>query len=466
MAAPHAPLPLEVASKPLLVEGGEQLTLALCCKFDAGTGGRCGVWRRSTCPWRCGIICVATLLTLLVAFTILCIASLCCIEVDCAKFGGAPSGSVMAQTPLVFVHGFSGSFLQAADGSVAYLTALQALGVGASDLSLPLAWVGNASQQDDVSAWSQAKDGLTAGAPLDDIRFAGCVRVAVYSKPLSWLRRCANRPTYSFAYDWRRDNWETAAALKAFIKGVAATHNRSVQLLGHSNGGVLSMVATGLLGEEAIVTGIPSPVHSSVFAATPFGGGYGTLAPFTNGYIVGLSNTLSLSAPRLLSISSYFTYLPLTPADWTGAGASFLHTPAGAQVDLNLVDPAVWLTMGLSPLLTSTTGAAYVSLAASLRRAALVRSYLRPRPGVAYPPAAVIASTQWPTKRNYTISNVGLIDWSSGTEVTGDGSVRFDAAQPPYPTTGVFSPSAELKLTHSYVLDDLVTLQKALASTF
>jgi len=410
---------------------------------------------------------------LLAAFAALCAAALCCVDVDCAKY--PPAGGPAARVPLVFVPGFTGSRLVAPDGADAYLTPWQALGLAPRDLSLPLAWSAtvDAGAPADATGFTQGRDALAAAGPLAAVTLASCIRVAVYSRPLSYLARCPGRPFYAWGYDWRRDNLENAAALADFVRGVAARHNSTVQLLGHSNGGVLSRVVAARFAEDAAAGRGRQLVHSTVYAGVPFGGGLGTLADFTAGITLGLSDTKSLAADRALSISSVYTYLPLTAADAADAASSSfaLDAVSGAVVPLNVSDVATWAALGIAPAASGAPGSAgWHHIRAALARAAIVRGYFRPNPAAGPPPpAVVIASRAWSVAKNYTLRRGpawpalagAALDFAAFTTAPGDGSVRWDAAMPFAPFVApVVEPAPALR--HSYLLDDIDALHRAL----
>jgi pimeloyl-ACP methyl ester carboxylesterase len=434
-----------------------------CCAYDPGaTSGRCLCWRRANCRWRCGYVCCSVSLSLVLIWSVYCLASLCCVEVSCEAYPGFPAGHPAAAVPVLFVHGFTGSTLldASADNAVRYLTGLQAIGLDAPPLGQPPTWVGDAGRWDNVSAFSQSRDSLVAGDVVNDVTLASCIRVPVYRKWTSWASRCMNRPYSTFVFDWRRDPMENAAKLVARIRQVSAAHgNARVQLVGHSNGGVLSLIATNLL-HATNETG--ALIHSAVYVGVPFKGSYGLLRTWeSDGIVVGLSNKKSLDARAALTVSGYYVFLPLV--DGPDDDDSYLVDGAtGAVVRPNLTDPMTFVTNKWAQV-DGPADPYFGALSNALRRARLARSHLVPLPNVVYPQAVVVASRSLSIANgNFTVdAATGRIDWANPRGREGsDGSVRFSAAMPPTPYIGV--EEADPSLTHSYLLDDNRAVMRAM----
>jgi pimeloyl-ACP methyl ester carboxylesterase len=416
----------------------------------------CPWWRRATCRARCGVCFLATVLVLSLAWGFFCAASLCCNEVECDA--AWTLGTNASKVPVLFVPGFTGTtLLSATSGEMLYLTGPQAVGLSSPPLSLPIEWDGDPANVSSV-AFSQRRDGIVAGEPVASVTFASCIRVAIYAPFLSWASRCMGRSFHIFPYDWRRDPWENGMALVDKIRAVSAAHGGAkVQLIGHSNGGVLSLIATTAL----LRRGEPL-VHSLIYAGAPFKGGYGVLEPLRSGITLGLSNTRSIDARAAMTISGRLVFLPLVEgAD--DDDSYLLDSVTGQPVRLNLTDPQTLLDWAF----TSATGPsdpALTGLLHGLARAKLAREFMVFDPALPYPPAAVIMSKEFQVQNANFTADVARkrVDLSAsvGTE-PGDGSVRLSAALPPHPFGNVHWVKAGT--SHQILLNDLDALRAAMA---
>jgi len=159
-----------------------------------------------------------------------------------------------------------------------WLTWRQALGLASSDLSLPLVWEGDA----------QRRDELRPVAPLRKVAGRD-----IYASFLSWAT--TSRPQFhAFAYDWRRDNLETVGKLIASLEALRdGTGSQKVQVVAHSMGGLISLVA---------LNRCPELFHSVLFAGVPFQPFVGFLQDMHAGAATGLNR-------RILSPKVLFTYV-------------------------------------------------------------------------------------------------------------------------------------------------------------
>jgi len=410
-----------------------------------------------------------------------------------------------------------------ADGSLAYLTAAQALNLDAPPLSLPFSWVTDGAVSD-CSAFYQRRDALVAGAPLSEVRaLCGFVRVAVYSTFMRWAESMG-RPFSTFGYDWRRDPWETADLLLARVHALSAEHGGvGVQVVAHSNGGLLTLIALNRDGG--------APVHSVIYAGTPFRPAFGTLRPFREGLTLGLRNTASIPASGAASVSGRYTFLPLgAPSSGDGrasvragdapppplvdvatgarraqalpvgdGGTSIIDADTGEVIEVDLRDAATWERWalldpeaaaagqqpevevaatargaGAEPSSSGAEGqtragrAGGAALAATLARVALARDHLdgtRTRPGgAAYPPSVVLGSKQWMQRREVYTARGERILWGAplpaGME-PGDGTVRWAAMMPPHAGC-IAAIEVRRGVGHQALLNDLTAVRAAM----
>lgn len=431
------------------------------------TGLSC--WGRRSCVQRFGILSAWVGGLLALTWGGACAAQAFLPAADCSRYPAVPGTEGV---PLIFVPGFSGSrLLSPADGSELYLTVGQALGIHAPDLSLPLSWKqvptadGDGDGDGTASEWRQDVDshgGLRPGGPIDAITVLPCLRVPVYAPFMAWAATCSGRPFYAFSYDWRRDGLENSAKLVAYIRTVSAAHGGSrVQLVGHSNGGVLSLTA---------VNEVPHLVHSVVYAGAPFKAGWASLKPFTLGWQVGLTNGNSLSADRFRGTTGYLTFAPLLPEDQDAT--HLIDGDTGQVVQWNLSDPTVWVSHRLATRLSVEDGAGSPEEAAAsvtammhaVARATAVRRKMRPlHPPAVYPPSVVLMNDGLPVSKNWTVvSATGRIDFAAPQAVVkGDGVVRYEAALLPdgIPYRGVVKTAQH----HNYLLSDIAAVREALS---
>jgi pimeloyl-ACP methyl ester carboxylesterase len=417
----------------------------------------CSWWVKASCRARCGCCFLTTVVVLSIAWGFFCAAALCCNEIQCdAAPGGFGSHPNASRIPVLFVPGFTGTTLLQG-GDMVYLTGAQAVGLSAPPLGLPPYWDGVSSDASSLS-FSQRRDGIEAGEPVEDVRFASCIRVAIYAPFLSWAQNCMGRPFHTFPFDWRRDPWENANALVDKIRAVSAAHGGlPVQLLGHSNGGVLSLIATTILLKQG-----EHLVHSLIYAGAPFKGGYGVLEGFTSGLTIGLTNTKSIDAKAAMTIAGRLVFLPLV--DGADDDDSYLlDSVTGLPVRLNISDPQTLLDWGLTSS-ASSSDPYFTGLLHGLAKAKLAREHMVYDPALAYPPSAVVASKEYQVGNANFTADVARrrlsLSESVGTE-GGDGSVRYSAALPPHPYGDVHLVKAGT--THQLLLNDLDAVRAAMA---
>ena len=325
--------------------------------------------------------------------------------------------------PLIFIHGIKGATLNDANGREVWLSRWQALGLSSPDLALPLAWNGD----------SQASDSLAPGEILSWIPIIPFYRAAVYGP---WLdaARGLGRPFFPFAYDWRRDNRETAARFESFLEQVRrSTGAARVEVVAHSMGGLITL---------SVLNRRPELFHSVVFAGVPFDGGIGFLPDLQKGTANGLNKKI-LSPSVLATFPSVYSLFPNHGGNLLGAD--------GGPVSVDFYHAEDWKRLRLGPYSRNRKPSADFevyfdrALAAALR----FRESLKPA-AVSYPPIGVVCGNHFPTIRNAVEKGN---EWSFPASQTspGDGRVPEQTCLPPAPLAyKLFESKAE----HSDLLND------------
>jgi pimeloyl-ACP methyl ester carboxylesterase len=285
--------------------------------------------------------------------------------------------------------------------------------------------------------------------------------VPVYRPLLSLGRELhahERRPFYEFAYDWRRDNLESADALVRFLAEVSARHGSlPVQVVAHSMGGTLTLAAMHRR---------PELVACALLAGVPTGPSVAFLEDLHVGAQAGLSHEVYAPALTFTYPSSYFTF-PLTaeldgPPWHTGLfrlGSGDDPTRLSEQSSALWHDAAWWRAHHLSvfadhSLSTAQLDQAERHLAHCLRRAAQYRHAFVPRAGFAYPPLATLASYAQPTKHVALLDGpraVRGLDFESAERVPGDGRVVYELSGLPY---SVPHHHYRTRLPHTDLLND------------
>eukprot|EP00455_Lapot_gusevi_P052104 TRINITY_DN78_c0_g1_i7.p1 TRINITY_DN78_c0_g1~~TRINITY_DN78_c0_g1_i7.p1 ORF type:complete len:455 (-),score=103.36 TRINITY_DN78_c0_g1_i7:130-1494(-) len=418
-----------------------------CAPADPSRKGCLYLWCRCSPLGRCGIVFLSVLVVLSAAWGIFCAASLCCYQPKCPDLPSFPNGHPASKIPVIFTHGFLGSRLMR-NGQDIYGHGSMFLGLDQPDLGLPLTWTGDV---DDVYSLKQDSDGASASS-LDQIKFASCIRHDVYGYFMSWGSSCMNRPFYTYVYDWRRDDFESALGLSKLLQEVSRKHNSTVQLIGHSNGGLLSAIVLNLN---------TSLIHSVVFAATPFGG-FMCAPGLQQGLPLAL-NTKSLDAQRFTSISAPYTFMALLPSDQEDPAAGRLITTSGQPLRLNLSDPEVWLATKYAPVIKDRFDPYFAHLNRTIKRAVLARQHSRGWPNKSYPPIAWVASESHDTVKDcYIGSQTSDFKYEKLGYVKGDDTVTFEAARPPFPAKTL----VKTDRVHDQVMGDVNAIFHAMNSLF
>ena len=331
--------------------------------------------------------------------------------------------------PLVLIHGIKGSLLEDAEGQTAWLSGREAMGWKHYRLSLPTEWKGE----------EQKRDGLRATGILKEVYVVPfLIGEKVYGPFIKGADKL-DRPFYTFAYDWRRDNIENLRLFTAFLKEVSEKNrNAKVQVVAHSMGGLITRAA---LAEN------PELFHSVVFAGVPFSGGLGFLPDMHAGEPVGRNE-------RILSPEVYFTF----PSVYTlfQEGSSRIYE-SGKELPINLYNADDWAKykLGLFSLeLVSPSQAAHLRMC--LKRGKEFRRLVS-LPVSKNIPVYVVLSKSTPTlatvERNGPKSVRGY-DFESRPREPGDGRVREADAFPP----GLKSETLYSEKVHSELLNDAAVM--------
>jgi len=340
--------------------------------------------------------------------------------------------------PLVFIHGIKGSKLSNAKGSVQWLSGWQALGLASANLSLPLQWNGDVQQS----------DGLEAKAPLRTV--AG---LDIYAPFLDWAE-ASGRAFHAFAYDWRRDNLESAGKFAEFLKAVSERNGGAkVQVVAHSMGGLISFVT---------LNRHPELFHSVLFAGVPFGRSISFLEDMHAGVADGL-NRWMLSPHVLFTFVSPYCFFPLDPTK------SGLAEANGIGIVHDWYSAEDWERQKLGIFADNAqdrvTDQQREHLRNALRRAKELRLQLvcRKEDSFQYPPIAVLASDTRPTLSTVVRDGPHSVkgwDFQSAPKEAGDGRVASAEAMPPEGVPRVVHMSAR---QHPDLLNDTQQVAEILA---
>ena len=309
--------------------------------------------------------------------------------------------------PLVFIPGIKGSVLSDTHGNVRWLNVWQALGLSSADLSLPARWNGEV----------QERDALVATGPLGAVGWH-----EIYAPFLYWAS-ASRRVFRPFAYDWRRDNLETADKFVEYLEKISRENGGSrVQVVAHSMGGLITFLALNRR---------PDLFHSVLFAGVPFGASISFLEDMHAGTSTGLNSRI-LSPQVLFTFASPYTLLPTDPKESGLVGAN------GEHIVHDWFSADDWARQKLGIFAASgsnvVTAAQQEHLGKALDRARAFRKSLICEESVSYPPIAVLAGDALPTlmtaKRDGPLAVKGW-DFVSEPKKSGDNRVAFETAVPP-----------------------------------
>ncbi|HZH34137.1 MAG TPA: hypothetical protein VEX64_04805 [Pyrinomonadaceae bacterium] len=166
-----------------------------------------------------------------------------------------------------------------------------------------------------------------------------------------WNKPVANDSFYIFAYDWRRDNVESARVLMQQMERVKRALNKpdlKFDIIAHSMGGLVARYAAMYGTADLAPVGSPRPtwagarhINKIMMFGTPNEGSFGTFQALINGYsVVGERNLPfidDLSPADALSIPSLFQLMPHQST------ARFLDENL-KPLRIDLYDPKTWRT--------------------------------------------------------------------------------------------------------------------------
>ncbi len=369
--------------------------------------------------------------------------------------------SSASPAPLVFVHGLFGSHIDRGR-TRRYLSVATGLGLCNADLRLPMAWDAATGRQ------LPCPDGTRTGGILTRIGWE-----PVYSRALAWLSQTLGPGrVHPFAYDWRRDNRESAEQLIEHLEDVVSrSGGRPATVVAHSNGGVVAWLA---------MQSRPDLFHSALFVGTPFGPGPGFLSDLTHGTTFGVNRKI-LTAEVLSTHSNYHYFwtraADRTPGRWPAPGPGECFDSSGGIIDL--ADAQSWVahSAGVFGRPKSTRRIDLAEFKPHLERSldagagvrALIAGDKRGVEAPDGPPVAVLMSREHDTAFHATQSD-DLDPATGGQRITfshepGDGRVLYHLSAPP-PTgprvIGTFLTSN----THSRLVDDVPAMQRALTALY
>lgn len=306
------------------------------------------------------------------------------------------------QAPLVFIHGIKGAMLSDSRRKTMWLTGPQVLGLSTPTLALSTAWKNGMQPQDCIFS-TKVLDTVTV------IPFL--IKRAIYGP---WLKALEtfDRPTYTFHYDWRRENLETLNKFETFM-GQLAEQSGRVCVVAHSMGGLIAM---------AMLNRNPDIFHRVVFVGVPFGGGIGFLPDLHEGTDTGFNREI-LSWKVLSTFPSVYTLF---------AGRSdALIDEDGMPLPIDFFDADDWERLKLRFFAEGRTSPADWKnfLRTALDKAREFRAMLKPRP-VKYPPVHVVLSNNHPSLASAQRKGASW-DFESHGKKPGDGRVQEVNALPP-----------------------------------
>lgn len=309
--------------------------------------------------------------------------------------------------PIIFVPGFKGSLLSYPNKGTDWLTGTVALGLRTPRMSLPLTFEGG----------RQSNDGRAATGALETVTIIPTlIEEAVYAPWLATLKSLG-RPWYVFAYDWRRDNTESAARLAEFVKDVRGRHaSQTIDIVAHSMGGLVTLAALhdGLDG-----------IGQVIFAGSPFRGGVGFLDDMHAGTRTGLNGAV-LSPAVLATFPSVYTFFPLhgarlLDADGNAMEVDLYRAETWREQRLGIYQNANWVPAGFETFLQETLARAR----AFRERLETVRS--------SYPHIKALVGISHPTLVAIRQKSESGMTWDvrGGERDAGDGRVCAVHALPP-----------------------------------
>jgi pimeloyl-ACP methyl ester carboxylesterase len=345
----------------------------------------------------------------------------------------------LTKIPLLFIHGFKGSHLVSPDGTTSWLNSYQALGLENTKLQLSMEW-----NQD-----KQIEDGLQAKNILDSISLVPYL----YKKNIygTWLdlAKASQRPFYTFAYDWRRDNLESLKKFETLVQEIYKKHQTKIQIVAHSMGGLITF---------AMLNEFPHFVHDVTFVGVPFRAGISFLQDMTVGTRTGFNSRI-LDPETLGSFPSVYSLYPL---DSTG----LLSDQDGRPLKFDFYNADDWMKYKVGLFSSDKNKIEKMTFfIKTLEQAKKFRSLISFKE-INYPPITVVNSNQFFTIEKVTVTkhqNSFIWDFKSKQNLChGDGRVCATNALPP---EGVPSTVYTSKYEHSELLDDPEVMKMTIEKT-
>ncbi|MEM7184085.1 MAG: alpha/beta fold hydrolase [Spirochaetota bacterium] len=355
-----------------------------------------------------------------------------------------------SRRPVVFIHGHMGGNLVDDKGKKYWLSPAMGLGFSTPDVKLPIQWQGD----------RQKKDDLRPTGPIEEVAILwGMVGSNIYGNWMQAAKKFPDSQFYTFNYDWRRDNNETADQFAEFLQKVQKDHNdQSVQVVAHSMGGIITL---------AVWNENPDLIDKVVFAGVPFRGGLGYLDNLYLGTPIALNQ-------KILSAEVFFTHptaYAFFPSGLEYENKDLIVDADGKAIQVDYYNPTDWKRLGFGPYarqskFSTVSPEQEQHLRNVLAQSKKFRARMQPKRET-YKQALVISSKTHPTLskvRQLTMQDgkKSLYDFDSELKVEGDGSVTRASMLPPKPI-----PYKEFlsKNAHSSLLND-EKVQRAIQEFF
>jgi len=361
----------------------------------------------------------------------------------CTPFARKDKSSVPKMISVVFVPGYKGSELFRKDKAVndsskkVWLTAFQSLNFSSPDLTL------------------KNEDGIIPGKVLERVRLIPyLIDVKIYSPWLNFMSDKEGILLYTFPYDWRKDNSESAELLEDFLQTVKKDNDgRPPVVIGHSNGGLLTL---------SVLNRRKDLFAKAVFVGTPFRGGIGFMEDLIPGIPIAFNETIT--APCIVqSFESVFTFFSRNEK-WDTKDT--LHAFNGEIGKLSYFRAEDWkkFQLGVYSSNSKCTDYKIDRFQSQLDRAFVFRKSLDPVLSKNAPPVYVIHANNRSTIRtlfgNKTDAGNWNWDFKNAKYAPGDGRVTFESSVPPpgidyesFLTTGEHSSILNEEAVQTHILD-------------
>ncbi|MCB1140968.1 MAG: lecithin--cholesterol acyltransferase [Leptospiraceae bacterium] len=341
-----------------------------------------------------------------------------------------PSGVIPERnrTPVVLVPGYLGSELYRKEKDSEkkiYLGLSEALGLSNPDLSL------------------HEEDSILPGKALREVSLpGGFFGVKVYSPIIERLQMEKNLDLHEFPYDWRKPNLHSGEDLILYLEKISKNYDSKIVLIGHSNGGLLSLYATNKR---------PDLISQLFLAGAPMRGGIGFLEDLMLGNSLGLNKTI-LEPCTVQTFGSVYAFFPVKEFDDT---KNVLQTKDGKEIADDFFSVDFWKKYNLGSYGTKLScSPKSFPLESYLKLSRKFKESIQFNSSISYPPIRNITSDKHPTARVLKGSETkdGWVwDISNSTPSPGDGRVTIESATLP---GGYLSENIPTNYTHSEILND------------